>query len=72
MNTIEKKCEELLNSFDKHNHFTFEKKANTTNQKVVTIPSNVNLQKVASEIRTALQPVELTYDDVNNFISEIS
>jgi len=75
--SIDSICTEIVREVTSDNSFEFEKKAEDKStvelsEKFVKLPNNLNLKKIASEIREALKPVEVTYEDLNSFIAEVT
>lgn len=72
MTKIEEVCTSLAQEFSGDKTYVFEKKASVAPKKVtIKLPEHIGLKKIASEIRQALKPVEVSYNDINNFIKDI-
>lgn len=75
MGSIDKVCEDIISSVT-NSEFAFEKKAEAKEEVTVakksSIPENINLTKIAAQIREELEPKALTYNDLNSFIGSIT
>ena len=65
--TLDQVCDELLGGYQQRARL--EKTAHI--HRSASMPSPTVLRKVASEIRHLSTPVEVTYEDINSFISEV-
>jgi hypothetical protein len=75
MNKVDQICETIIRELEGNETYSFEKQA--SEETLVVKPHNpvkmstvVNFRKIASEIREAAKPVEITNEDVNEFIKE--
>lgn len=73
MTNFDKVCTDIIKEFPEYKDFAFEKKAEVVvkPKNTVKLPESVNFRKIASEIRKAVAPVEVSYADLNNFIGDL-
>lgn len=70
--SLDQVCDELLGNYEQR--VRLEKTA-SIHRRVklssnVTMPDAFSLKKIASEIRHLAEPVNVTYEDIDNFIKE--
>ena len=76
-NAINSVCTSLVREVTSDVNFEFEKKASVKTSVAITenfgkLNNGVNLKKIASKIKEALKPVEVSYSDLNSFIKDIT